>query len=71
MAWRLHADCGDFLWRHFSLQYFTSSQLFAQALRHVIGLPQAAHGLLGRDDLLPLNAVLIAAFLRWMAISTV
>ena len=48
-----------------------STQFLAQALRQVMGLPQTAHGLLGRDDLLPLNAVLIAAFLRWMAISTV
>ena len=42
--------------RHFSLQYFTSVQFLAHALRHVIGLPQTAQGLLGRVDLLPLKS---------------
>lgn len=41
--------------RHLSLQYFTSSQFFAQALRQVMGRPQAWQGLLGRADLLPLK----------------
>ena len=42
--------------RHFSLQYFTSVQFLAHALRQVIGLPQTAQGLLGRVDLLPLKS---------------
>jgi hypothetical protein len=37
-------------------QYFTASQTFSQRLRQVIGRPQWAQGLLGRLDLLPLNA---------------
>ena len=42
--------------RHFSLQYFTSAQFLAHALRHVIGFPQTAQGFSGRLDLLPLKA---------------
>ena len=42
--------------RHFSLQYFTSGQFLAHALRHVIGFPQTAQGFSGRLDLLPLKA---------------
>jgi hypothetical protein len=34
--------------RQRSLQYFTSSQLRAQAFRQAIGRPQAWQGLLGR-----------------------
>ena len=39
--------------RQASEQYFTASQFFAQAFRHVISRPQAAQGLLGRKLLLP------------------
>jgi hypothetical protein len=39
--------------RQASLQYFTSAQFFSQALRQVIGRPQATQGLLGSDALLP------------------
>jgi len=39
--------------RQASEQYFTSSHVFAQRRRHVIGRPQATHGLLGSDALLP------------------
>jgi hypothetical protein len=42
--------------RQASEQNFTSSQLRDQRLRHVIGRPQAAQGLLGSDCLLPLKA---------------
>ena len=38
-------------------QYFTSSQFVAQRLRQVIGRPQVAQGLVGRNCLLPLNGV--------------
>jgi hypothetical protein len=34
-------------------QYFTSSQVLAQALRQDIGRPHARHGLLGSVDLFP------------------
>jgi hypothetical protein len=43
---------------HLSEQYLTSAQFLAQALRQVMSRPHCVHGLLGRDDLLPLNAVL-------------
>ena len=39
--------------RQASEQNFTSFQVLAQRRRQVIGLPQAAHGLLGREALLP------------------
>ena len=51
------AFIGGLLLRHFSLQYFTSVQFFAHTLRQVITLPQTAQGLLGSEDLLPLNPV--------------
>lgn len=50
--------------RHFSLQYFTSVQFLAHALRQVIGLPQTAQGLLGRVDLLPLKSAFMATNYR-------
>jgi hypothetical protein len=37
-----------FFARQASEQYFTLSQFFAQAFRHVISRPQTLHGLLGR-----------------------
>lgn len=52
-----HAFSDTLLRRHFSLQYFTSVQFFAHALRHVINFPQRMHSLLGSVDLLPLNPV--------------
>jgi leucyl-tRNA---protein transferase len=36
--------------RHFSEQYFTSSQTFSQRLRHCIGLPQAWQSFSGKVD---------------------
>ena len=54
-----HQLCEGLLRRHFSLQYFTSGQFFAHALRHVIGFAQTAQLFSGRLDLLPLNAVFI------------
>jgi len=39
--------------RQASEQYFTSSHVLAQRRRQVIGRPQATHGLLGSDALLP------------------
>ena len=45
----------DLLARQRSEQYFTSSQFFAQALRHAISRPQAMHNLDGSEDLLPLK----------------
>jgi hypothetical protein len=45
----------SFALRHFSEQYFTSAQFFAQALRHVIARPHTRQSLLGRSLLLPLN----------------
>ena len=50
-----HQLCEGLLRRHFSLQYFTSGQFFAHALRHVVGFPQTAQGFAERLDLLPLN----------------
>jgi hypothetical protein len=44
-----------FALRHFSEQYFTSSQFFSQALRHVKSRPQIKQGLVGKKLLLPLN----------------
>jgi hypothetical protein len=41
--------------RQASEQYFTSAQFLAHRLRQVIGRPQVAQGLLGRERLLPLN----------------
>jgi hypothetical protein len=41
--------------RQASEQNFTSFQVRAQRRRQVIGRPQAAHGLLGREALLPRN----------------
>ena len=38
-----------------SEQYFTSSQVFAHALRHVISRPQITHHFEGSDALLPLK----------------
>lgn len=43
--------------RQASEQYLMDSQFFSQDLRQVISLPQAAHNLLGKKDLLPLNPV--------------
>ena len=45
----------DFLRRHASEQYFTSSQFLAHFFRQVMTRPHAAHGLLGRYCLLPRN----------------
>lgn len=45
----------DFFKRQASEQYFTSSQFFAQDLRHVISLPQTKQTLVGKNDLLPLK----------------
>ena len=45
----------DLLPRQRSEQYFTSSQFFAHALRHVISRPHAAHSLDGSEALLPLK----------------
>ena len=45
----------DFLARHASEQYFTSSQFFAQLLRQVIARPHVTQILLGRPALLPLK----------------
>jgi hypothetical protein len=42
--------------RQASEQNFTSFQFRAQRRRQVIGRPQAAHGLLGREALLPRNS---------------
>ena len=44
----------DFARRQASEQYFTCAQFFAHRLRQVISRPQAAQGLLGSEDLLPL-----------------
>jgi hypothetical protein len=41
--------------RHASLQYRTASQFFAQALRQLMGRPQAWQGFMGRWDLWPLR----------------
>jgi hypothetical protein len=41
--------------RQASEQYFTSSQVRDQRLRHVMVRPHARHSLLGSDCLLPLN----------------
>jgi hypothetical protein len=43
--------------RHASEQYLTSAQFLAHDLRHTIGRPQTAQGLLGRACLLPLKPV--------------
>ena len=53
----LDAGPADLSLRHFSLQYFTSAQLRAHALRQLIGFPQPTHGLLGKAALLPLNVL--------------
>jgi len=42
--------------RQVSEQNFTSFHALAQRRRQVIGRPQAAHGLLGREALLPRNS---------------
>ena len=46
--------------RHLSEQYFTSSQFFAQLLRHVIARWHTTQILLAKLDLLPLNVVCLA-----------
>jgi hypothetical protein len=40
---------------HFSEQYLTASQFFAQLFRHVISRPQRWQGLLGKLNLFPQN----------------
>ena len=60
MAAITHVDCfalesGDLLALQRSEQYFTSSQFFAHALRHVIARPQAKHSLDGNEALFPLK----------------
>lgn len=50
--------------RQASEQYFTASQFFAQALRQLMGLPQATQGLLGRWALLPLKSFFTGRFYR-------
>ena len=49
--------------RQASEQNFTASQVRAQRLRQVMGRPQATHGLLGNDCLLPLNDGGVACFI--------
>jgi hypothetical protein len=44
--------------RHFSEQYLTTPQFFAQALRHVMLKPHCSHNLLGKLLLLPLKETL-------------
>ena len=48
-------EVADFLRRHASEQYFTSSQFLAHDFRQVISLPQTKHSLLGKEALFPLN----------------
>ena len=60
MAANTHVDffalaVDDLLPRQRSEQYFTSSQFFAHALRHVISRPQATHNFVGSETLLPLK----------------
>jgi hypothetical protein len=50
--------------RQASEQYLTSSQFFAQLLRHVISRPQTMQTLLGSDALLPLKPIVKARYPR-------
>jgi hypothetical protein len=51
-----YAPAFVFAARHLSEQYFTCSQFFAHALRHVIARPHATHCFDGKLDLLPLKS---------------
>jgi hypothetical protein len=50
-----HDEVVDRFFRQASLQYRTASQFLAQALRQLMGRPQAWQGLRGRWDLWPLR----------------
>jgi hypothetical protein len=49
---------------HLSEQYFTSSQVFAQALRHIMGLRQWTQSLTGRSLFLRMSQWLRCPLLR-------